>query len=198
LGGLARIQLLSDRKVSVLKRIVQSWPLRDAAWAEMIRAGVEAAEVVHGYSRGVPSDSGFESTLWRVDRFQDLGFLWVNGTIEASGARVRELVGIAEGIFRRLKFELPMTLTSVTPDVIIATMSCSFHRKDPSQVERAHELYFTVVEELARAGIRPARGSLLGMDRTHFTEQGKIEALSLLKRAFDPNNVISPGRYGIG
>ncbi len=196
--GVARIQLLSDRKVALLKGIVQSWPIRDAAWAELIRSGVEAAEVVHGYSRGVPSDSGFEATLWRVDRFQDLGFIWVNGTIEATGSRARELVDIADRIFRRLKFELPVTLTSVTPDTIVGTMSCSFHRRDPAQVERAHELYFSIAEEFVRAGIRPARGSLLGMDRTRYADPGKMEVLGLLKRTFDPNGVIAPGRYGVG
>lgn len=196
--GIARIQLLSDRKVRIYKRIVESWPVRDAAWAEMIRSGVEAAEVVQGYSRGVPSDSGFEATLWRVDRFQDLGFIWMNGTVEATGARVRELVDIAEGLFRRLRFELPVTLTSVRPDVIVATISCSFHRRDPEQVERAHELYFKIADEFERAGIRPSRGSLLGMDRIGYTDPGKRQVLAALKSTLDPNNVISPGRYGIG
>jgi len=196
--GVARIQLISDRKVRVLKKIVQSWPVRDAAWAEMIRAGVEASEVVHGFSRGVPSDAGFESTLWRVDRFQDLGFIWVNGTVEATGTRVRELVEIAGRLFRQLGFELPVTLSSVTPESIVATMSCSFHRKDPAQIERAHELFFKISEEFARAGIRPVRGSLLGMDRTRYDDEGKSEALDRLKQSFDPNGVIAPGRYGVG
>jgi 4-cresol dehydrogenase (hydroxylating) len=196
--GLARIQLISDRKVRILKKIVQSWPVRDAAWAEMIRAGVEASEVVHGFSRGVPSDAGFEATLWRVDRFQDLGFIWVNGTVEATGARVRGLVEIAGRLFRQLGFELPVTLSSVTPGSIVATMSCSFHRKDPAQIERAHELFFKISEEFARAGIRPVRGSLLGMDRTRFDDEGKPEVLERLKQSFDPNGVIAPGRYGVG
>jgi 4-cresol dehydrogenase (hydroxylating) len=196
--GLARLQLVSDRKVRVLKRIVQSWPVRDAAWAEMIRAGVEAMEVVHGFSRGVPSDAGFESTLWRVDRFEDLGFIWVHGAVEATGARVRELVTISERVFRQLRFELPVTLTSVTPETIVATMSCSFHRRDPAQIERAHELYFRISDEFARAGIRPARGSLLGMDRTRYLDEGKRAVLERLKETFDPNGVIAPGRYGVG
>lgn len=196
--GLARVQIISDRRVKLLKRIVQSWPLRDAAWAEMIRSGVEAAGVVHGYSRGVPSDSGFEATLWRVDRFQDLGFIWVNGAVDANGARVREVVDIAGRLFRQLKVELPVTLTSVAPDSMVATMSCSFHRKDPAQIERAHELYFKVAEEFSRAGIRPVRGSLLGMDRTRYDDEGKREVLERLKNTFDPNGVIAPGRYGIG
>jgi 4-cresol dehydrogenase (hydroxylating) len=196
--GLARAQMISDRKVQTLKKIVQSWPVRDAAWAEMIRAGVEASEVVHGFSRGVPSDAGFESTLWRVDRFQDLGFIWLNGTVEATGERVRDVLEIAGRLFRRIGFELPVTLSSVTPETIVATMSCSFHRKDPAQIERAHELFFKVSEEFARAGIKPARGSLLGMDRTRYDDEGKPEALEELKKSFDPNGVIAPGRYGVG
>ena len=196
--GLARIQIITDRKVRLFKRIVQSWPVRDAAWAEMIRSGVAASEVVHGFSRGVPSDSGFAATLWRVDRFQDLGFIWVNGSVEATGARVREVVDIAGRLFRQLKIEMPVTLTSVSPDAMVATMSCSFHRKNPAHVERAHELYFRVADEFARAGIKPVRGSLLGMDRTTYDDVGKREVLEGLKTAFDPNGVIAPGRYGIG
>jgi len=195
--GIARIQIITDRKVRVLKRIVQSWPIRDAAWAEMIRSGVEASEVVHGFSRGVPSDSGFEATLWRVDRFQDLGFIWVNGAVEATGARVREVVDITGRLFRQLKVELPVTLTSVTPETMVATMSFSFHRKDPAQIERAHELYFRVADEFGRAGIKPARGSLLGMDRTTYSDEGKREVMERLKSTFDPNGVIAPGRYGV-
>ena len=53
-------------------------------------------------------------------------------------------------------------------------------------------------DEFSRAGIGQYRSSVPGMSAIRYDNRGKRDALARIKQALDPNNVIAPGRYGIG
>jgi 4-cresol dehydrogenase (hydroxylating) len=107
-------------------------------------------------------------------------------------------VDLAEGLFERYGFDLPVTLTFVTPSRLIATMSCSFDRADPGERERAHELLHRLHEEYREVGIEMYREGILSMDRIHHRGAGRVDTLRRLKSALDPLGVLAPGRYGVG
>jgi 4-cresol dehydrogenase (hydroxylating) len=196
--GLATVQFVNDQKIGFLRRTLSSWPLRTAAWVDKPRQGISALEYIHDLGRGVPSDRGVRGVQWRVERPEDVGFFWCSPTFSASGREARVVVDVAERLYTAHRFELPITITFVRPDRVVATMSCNFNRNDSEEKARAHALYFAMHDEYEALGIGHYRAGILGQQDICYPEPGKSATLAALKRVLDPNGVIAPGRYGIG
>jgi 4-cresol dehydrogenase (hydroxylating) len=167
-------------------------------FAEKANLALEAGVYVHGLGRGVPSDQGMEGEMKRAEGFEKPGLFWCSPTFAAEGGAARKVVEIGERLFEAHGFDLPVTITFVTANRVIATMSCCFDDADEAERARAHELFFALHRELTKHGISTYREGILGMDDVRYTEEGKDVTLSRLKNALDPQAVISPGRYGIG
>lgn len=196
--GLASVQFITDRKLGWLEWATRNRWFRRLPIAEKAQLALEAASYVHGLGRGVPSDQGMEGEMRRTAGFAEPGLFWCSPTFAAEGGLARAVVDIGERLFENHEFELPVTITFVTPGRVIATMSCSFDAADGEQLERAHHLFYELHAELARNGISTYREGILGMDGIRYTHVGKDTTFSKLKRALDPDAVVSPGRYGIG
>lgn len=76
-------------------------------------------------------------------------------------------------------------------------MNIGFDKKNPAEKARGFALYNSLKETFAQKGIHPYRHHIEAMAGICY-EPGKGEALATLKKAFDPNNIIAPGRYGMG
>jgi len=196
--GVASVQFLDDRKIRLLQSLFASRLLRSAGWADKLFRGIGALEYIHGLGCGVPSDRGIHGVQWRVSRPEDVGFFWCSPTFAATGGAARSFVEITERLFGKYGFELPITISFVRPDRVVATMSCNFNRNDPEEKGRAHALYFKLHDEFETAGIGQYRAGILGQQEIRYSEPGKFQTLSKLKDVLDPNGVIAPGRYGLG
>jgi 4-cresol dehydrogenase (hydroxylating) len=196
--GQASVQFLDDRKVGRLNRLFNTAPLRGLGWLDKPRRGIAALEYIHGLGRGVPSDRGIHGVQWRVTCPEDVGLFWCSPTFPASGDAARQATRIAERLFGKHGFELPITLTFVTPDRVVATTSCNFNRNDPEEKRRAHALFYNLHDSFEAAGIPQYRAGILGQRDITYPEQGRFETLNSLKTVLDPKGVIAPGRYGLG
>jgi 4-cresol dehydrogenase (hydroxylating) len=190
----ARCRFFSDRTVACLGRIARfRWlPSGMKAWLSM---GAGMIQYLHGLGRGTPSDTARRHIRWRVERDEDMGLIWCSPCFPAEGAAARRVVRIAQGLFELYGFECPITLTLVTPDRGVGVISLNFDRRNPDQCRRAHDLYRRFEAALNEAGLGAYRKPLLGKV---VYEPGLASALEALKRAWDPNGIIAPGRYGIG
>lgn len=194
----SRIDFASDRMIDVLEAVLASPLLAWSSIAETTRRGVGALRYIHGLSRGTPSNVGEQGVSWRIDRREDVGFFWWSPTFPATGADARAAVEIAEALFGEYDIELPITMSFVNAHRLVGTMSCTYNKRDPEARERAETLYHRLRDEFSRAGIGQYRSSVPGMSAIRYDNRGKRDALARIKQALDPNNVIAPGRYGIG
>jgi len=194
----AKIQFATDRMIGLIEGVLTTPLLARRAFAEKTRKGVRALRYIHGLSKGTPSGIGENGVSWRIDRAQDVGFFWCSPTFPATGSGARRGVEIAEALFGEYGYELPITMSFVTADRLVGTMSCTFNKNDPEDRDRAQSLYHRLHEEFSRAGIRQYRSSVLGMPGVGYDDPGKRDTLARIKRVLDPNGVIAPGRYGIG
>jgi 4-cresol dehydrogenase (hydroxylating) flavoprotein subunit len=74
----------------------------------------------------------------------------------------------------------------------------TFNRDDADECRRADECYKAMSHEVAKRGVFVGRAPL-DYHRFHMDQAmpSYRDACGAIKRAFDPNNVIAPGRYGI-
>ncbi len=195
--GIGRVTFFTDDKISRIERLASLPVLKTVPAVEKIGRSVSSYRDIHGFMQGIPSDGPFRNITWRLDSHADMGLIWYAPVIPADPAAVRSVLSVAGKLFSTFGFEMPVTLTFVTPSVLVGVISIHFNRNDDKQRNSAHKLYFALKREMAGFGIEPYRHGIMGMDDIRYMQEGKSGALHELKRTFDPNNIISPGRYNI-
>jgi len=166
---------------------------------EAMREFLTIYPLLHEMSKGVPPPKTPSNIRWRAEKLEDAGLMWYAPKVKAEKDNVRTMLKEAGKLYAWYGFEMPVTLNIITPDTVTGIMSIHFDKSKKGQVAKAHNLYEALNVELVKSGIRPYRLGIQGQSNHAIVdyEPGKTAALSALKKAWDPNNVIQPGRYGI-
>ena len=131
----------------------------------------------------------------RLDDVSGKGFLFVIPIVPATGEAVETALRVLADASRRHDMRINTTINLVSEHAIELVTSVLFDRT-PAAIAQAHTLKRSLVEELARAGIPLMR---LDVDSQReapaFAQDSYRDLLARLKRLFDPNAVIAPGRY---
>ena len=157
---------------------------------------VESLGYIHGLGKGIPNDKQVQNIKWRVENREDMGLIFFAPNVPARGDGVTKMVSLASRLYEKYGFEFPITITFIRPDQVAGLMSIGFNKHDAHEKTKAFDLYDHLKDAFAEKGIHPYRHHVAAMARIQYN-RGKDEALKTLKKAFDPNNIISPGRYGI-
>jgi 4-cresol dehydrogenase (hydroxylating) len=73
-----------------------------------------------------------------------------------------------------------------------------YDRDDPDEASRALALYNDLVETTIKLGYQQYRTSVMCMDRILDSAPEFHRLANTIKAAVDPQNILAPGRYGIG
>ncbi len=105
-----------------------------------------------------------------------------------------KLVQIAMQILLSFGFEPMISLTMVTPRSVSCVISITYDREIPGQDEQAMACYDELVTQCNRGGYYPYRLGIQSMGRT-IQPDAYSDLIRRLKRTFDPNRILAPGRY---
>ena len=193
LGSKGQLYFFNDQKLAQLER--GSFFMK--MWGKNTAHFVTGYKILHNLMQGIPTDDPLQNALWRIEKREELGLLWLSPTTTASGVKVKTIVQIAEPLFQKYQFEMPLTITLVEPERVVGVLNITFNKNNEEQKNRAHQLYHELSQNLKQQGIFPYRESIMGMQKIVYGDPGKKEVLRMLKKTLDPHNIISPGRYGI-
>jgi 4-cresol dehydrogenase (hydroxylating) len=202
-GAVTRLEFLSDGKLRLarrfarLSRLVTSWDLT---------AALDLVEPVYGLMRGVPTPAPMASAYWRkrtpppadADPDRDgCGLLWCAPVAPLEGRHAAELTQLCSETLLGHRFEPMISLTTVTERALTCVVSIAYDREVPGEDERAMACYDDLVDRLVRRGYHSYR---LGVQSVREMERDDTytDVLAALKHTFDPQGILSPGRYGIG
>jgi len=192
-----KVTIFHDAKIDFIERLSGSRFLRKSALGSAVKKSIESYRHVHGLMKGMPSDEPLKNIRWRVDAYDRMGLIWYSPTVAASGTEVRKAVTIAERLYKEFHFEMPVTITMLTPHQVVCVLSISFDKFNDEEKNRAHRLYNELKSTFSKAGIGQYRHGIIGQDAIKYAQIGKYESLRQLKSVFDPNTIIAPGRYGL-
>lgn len=154
---------------------------------------------------GFPTDLALKGCYWKSrkqwlkhhDPVQDgCGFRWVAPVLPVKGEEVLQCLSIAKKLYQQAGFELAVTLTVVTPQMCQLIMSIYFDTENELEWQRANHLAKTVKNTFIDNGWMPYRVAIDEMqDITGYTSGSILDLRSSIKKAFDPNNIIAPGKY---
>jgi 4-cresol dehydrogenase (hydroxylating) len=170
------------------------------------RALLESARALADFSSGIPSNGALLSPLWAIGvsptqvthlDHTPLGLLFCCPAIPLEGSAARVHIDTAASVFARFGFTPYMTLNIVNTKAMLLVLNLVFNREDSAESARAHTAVDTLFDEWAQRGIYPYRLGVQSMGQFVKEEDSYWQLLSELKRVFDPNCVIAPGRYSL-
>ena len=197
LGKRAKVRFMTTRSLNFLTTLLSTWPFSKLAVTEKLGVPLRSFREAHGMMQGVASDDALIGLLGEVkDTYEDARLMWYSSRVSTRSADVSRFVAIASSCYERHGFEYPLEMLMVTPNDLIAIQKVDWEGADPEQGERAWKLYEFLGRELRQAGYPPYRLGVQSQEDVLYPEERR-RTLETLKRTFDPNGVIAPGRYGI-
>ncbi len=162
----------------------------------------ESLDIFHGS----PSRAALPLVYWRsknavpegridADR-EDVGLLWYAPIVVMSPGRARDLERKIVRVCRKHDIDPLITFTAFNPRVFDVTTPILFDRSDSRQSANAHACYLELVEEGKKIGALPYRLGVFGAE-TMIESNRFWKFQRKLKSAFDPDDLLAPGRYSL-
>lgn len=204
--GLAPVAFLTDRKIASARRLLKR--LSFLPGARRKSAILEAMAPLLGFASGLPSDAALPSVYWTAGLTppesgpfepdeSPCGLLYSLPILPLNGRAAAECVAETERVFGRFGFTPMITLNAMDERAIETVISLPFRRDDAKAVEKAH----TCLNELQRAWVErgwyPYRIGIQEMDLLVDGSDPFWQTVRDLKRVFDPNGILAPGRYNL-
>ena len=202
-GKVDRLQFVDDRLLTVMKRFAK--PFRMVTGWDISQTLAVLAPV-YGLLKGVPTEGPMSSVYWRKrmtvptdpDPDRDrCGLLWCSPVLPNSGKHAAEVTALAASVLLAHGFEPQMSLSLATERSAVCVTTISYDREVPGEDARAMACYEALSQELLTRGYPPYRANLTAM-RYADGDSAHVDVVRRIKRALDPNGVLSPGRYAPG
>jgi 4-cresol dehydrogenase (hydroxylating) len=122
---------------------------------------------------------------------------WFSPILPAQGMHALKQKTLATEIINKHGFEYYAEFIVGTRDMH-HIMEIPFNRKDREEIKRARECYLALLQEFVKNGYGVYRTSIAFMDVVGKTYGPAIQGVfKKIKKALDPNGVLSPGKSGI-
>jgi 4-cresol dehydrogenase (hydroxylating) len=198
-----KVVFLGDRKLALAREATALFS-RFGLGRRLARR-LEAVTPVYGLLKGIPTDEPLRGASWRVrDVHGDppldpldghAGLLWVSPVLPATGPCASEVTGLVETVLQKHRFDPCMTFSFIADRALICVANNSFDRRRPDEAAAAGAAYDELTDALMRAGYVPYRCAPEGMGKLVDPADVYWGVAGQIKRALDPNGIISAGRY---
>jgi 4-cresol dehydrogenase (hydroxylating) len=206
--GASKAQLEADR---ARIREILGPSVDDIVWSDEAREDSpippDVLRVVHSLNMGQPVPRTAATTYWRkkTPPPEDLnpdrdgcGFISFSPAVPFEGKHVRRVVDFLERTMVARGFDPSIGLNCVGERAIDLTPMILYDRDIPGEDDRAMACHDEMLEHLAKDGYYPYRLCTAAMDKLPSSRDDHDALHATLKRALDPNLILSPGRYEAG
>ena len=125
------------------------------------------------------------------------GVIWCSPSVPFSGAHVGRVLDLIEPIYKKYEMEPNIGLNFMSDRSIAFTCAILYDRETTGHDKKAMDCYNEMTETLLKEGYPPYRLGTQSMEKKITTSPEYAELINKLKSTLDPNNIISPGHYGI-
>lgn len=204
-GGLGKV-LFSDSPLLRFARCFARLPLDFIPAFRDIKAQLASLEEGVEIMLGKPNQVALPLPYWRNSTKQpdksvtlhpaddQCGLLWYAPLIAMNPSTLSTFVEFVRRTMLAFDLDPFITFTNLKHDCIDSTVPLVFEKGDPEQVEKAHACLRQLIDEGCKQGFVPYRLPV--------SEQARLDkdtpfwkSVDVIKRAIDPNNILSPGKY---
>ena len=168
---------------------------------------LNAVEPVYGFTRGDTTDQSLKSTYWSAGDYENLdadnpdssfaGLMCCLPIIPAEGEIVSWMANDIQETFARYGFVAAITVNLMSAKAMEGVVSLSFDRRDQAKAIQALECIREMEQRFVELGYPPYRVGINSMDIIVNEDDSFWRTIRDLKQAFDPNHIISPGRFNL-
>lgn len=166
---------------------------------------LKSLEKVYGLLRGEPTDAFLYGTLWRLKGEltnssldpldHNAGMLWVSPILPMTGEDAERLMTIVTPVFKKYGFEPLITITLITERAMVSVITISYDKSNEIETQMAAACYKEFFELIMMEGYIPYRTNIRSMKHLAMNSDTFWDVTKELKQIFDPNDIISSGRY---
>lgn len=200
-GKVKKLRFVDDRLLR-LAEIIQKpyYRVTGVNLPEMLKI----VKPVFGMIKGVPTDEMIPSTYWRKrgqsssqnDPDRDgCGLLWIVPVAPTVGEHAMAIWEMVESTLMKYGFEPAVSITLITERAMDCVVSIAYDRAVPGEDERALQCHDELLRFLTTAGYYPYRLGVQSMGKLSGASVKNLTIIREIKSAFDPNRILSPGRY---
>ncbi|MFO0948320.1 MAG: FAD-binding oxidoreductase [Planctomycetota bacterium] len=203
LRGIASVKFFDERIIGLAERVrdMGAWFGLGKGLGELLKAIVPTFALL----KGIPAREHLAGTGWRSRQSPDpqnldpldnrQGFYWISPIIPMMGKNALELVALMEPIFAKHRFEMLITMTSITPRALCCVTTVAFDKEDPEECARGSACYDELFDVLMNRGHIPYRVGIRSMKKLHPEGDAYWEVVRRMKQTLDPADILAPGRY---
>lgn len=156
------------------------------------------------FLQGIPHEGSLRSVYWRKrtpvpddpDPERDrCGVVWACPALPFRGADVAEAARIVEPLMLDHGFEPLVAMVAQSERCIYLVPLIIYDRDVPGEDERAMACHDALLSALAASGYLPYRLGIQSMNAAPAPNDDSIAVIQRLKHAFDPDDILAPGRY---
>ena len=160
-----------------------------------------------GADVGVPGDENIRSAYWRkktpvpedMDPDRDrCGVMFCVPAVPFESRHVLAALEIIEDTLAKYGFEPILIIGCISERVVYINVDITYDREVEGEDERALECHDALLGRLIRAGYVPYRLGIESVKLLPEPDDDTGKLLDALKKSLDPNNILAPGRYGLG
>ncbi len=200
LNNIAKVSFMDNKKHSLLSFIANLLSLQRKTWF------LHAIQPLIGLTQGKPTDEMLRSIYWPS---QNTSENWLNPDSSNSGvyfcapllpmnsSAIHSALTIIEQHANDLSVKPAITMNTLRGCVLECVISIDFIKSDELLKNSAHQFISDVLDSFIAAGYPPYRIDIGNMNKIFKTNKSIWPIASQLKAAFDPNNIIAPGRYSL-
>lgn len=219
LAPFGRVMLLSDTRVNAIERYVRHAKTRtDDGWYGRILdrlprwlAGkptnvLESIPHMHRLLQGQPTEYFVRHAYFKMpDRpdhdvhpgRDDCGLIWIAPIVPNTSDDIQQVLSLGRTFFEKWKFEFHAAVIFHNPRAAVVLMSIFYFKEEEEERLRATGLQQELSSEVRRQRYQEYRTGIARMDRLYTEDAVYAAFLNKIKSAIDPDNILSPGRYGL-
>ena len=198
------ILFFNRTKIDLALRVARRLPYRPAnrRLTKQISDLSEAFKV----AEGAPTEAALPLCYWKSGirppkgtpmnpAADGCGLIWYSPLVPMKPDTVRAYTDMVRTVCIAHGMEPLITLTSLSDRCFDSTVPLLFDRTDPDDTARAKACFRGLFEAGKRLGVYPYRAGIDQMDLVVDPEAPFWDLVSRIKKAVDPQHIISPGRY---
>lgn len=202
--GIGKVHFFGNRSIEFFRRL--SGIFSKYNMFPEVNTKLKSVDKVFGLLNGIPTDAFLFGTLWRVKRQVDAksvgdpldyntGMLWISPIMPMTGDSAENLSQLITPVFHKYHFEPLITITLITERAMVSVVTISFDRENPDETGRAQKCYEELFNIIMSEGYIPYRTNIFTMEKLAEGSNTFWSVAQDLKKVFDPNHIIAPGRY---
>ena len=166
---------------------------------------MEGIPHVHQILQGIPTEyfvnhSYFKHPLTRptknVNPARDnCGLIWFAPILPMTGKHLNDFNNLCKQKYIEYGFDFYVAILLLNPRSVVPLMSIIFDREKES--EKAGQLYEALLELQYEEGYQQYRAGIKSWNKLFDNSPEYTEFTSKIKTALDPNNILSPNKYGV-